>query len=284
MSFTIITDSCCDLPPELLESWGVKCLEISFRRANETALLYRMRSEDFYDEMRRGTVFQTAAVNVAEFLEAFGRELAHGKDVLFFSLSSGLSSSKNSADIAARELAEEYPERRIAVVDSKSGSTGEGMLVHLAVEKRNAGEGLDTIVPYLEETVANLESWFTVDDLQYLKRGGRIGAATAFAATVLDIKPLICASDEGRLESAGKVRGRRQAIKALADRYVSNVADPSGLFYIAHSDCLADAQQLEKQIQQRVPEAAPIIGEIGPVMGSHCGPGTLAVFFVAAKR
>lgn len=284
--YIIMTDSGSDIDPEMLESLGVKCVDLVFRKSDESRFYTNrdMASSDFYREMRNGTVFQTSAVNTAEYVDIFSGVLEQGLDIVYLAFSTGLSASKNFADLAASELGEKYPERKIAVVDSLSGSAGLGLLVYMAVQKKKEGADHDFLVSYVKETLPLLAHWFTVDDLRYLKRGGRINPAAAFAATVLDIKPILHMDDEGYLTLISKVRGRKKAIRMLAEKYLETAAENDGTYFISHGDCFSDAQLLENIIFQNSGKKAALITDIGPVIGSHSGPGTLALFFIGKHR
>ncbi|MCQ2566107.1 MAG: DegV family protein [Clostridia bacterium] len=286
MDYLIITDSGCDISPKTLKSWGVQCIDLSFRKADSPRDCYNrdIVMTEFYDEMRAGTVFQTSAVNTAEYTDVFSKALQQGLNVLYICFSSGLSACRNSADLAAAELASEYPKNKVAVIDSLCGSAGLGLLVYLAVQKKKGGADFSSLIKYIEETIPRISHWFTVDDLKYLKRGGRVSPSAAFAATVLDIKPILHVDDEGHLVPVTKVRGRRAAIKALAEKYQLLAEDPEAPYFISHGDCLEDALLLESMIHAKSKNKAASITDIGPVVGSHAGPGTLALFFAGRKR
>ena len=285
--YVITTDSGCDLSVETLSEWGVPCAELTFRNTKNNRVFRNREAvlSDFYAEMRSGAVFQTSGVNPADCRELFESQLRKGKNVLHIGMSSGISVSSVSAELAAKELAEQENTNRIAVVDSLCACGGEGLLVYLAVRKKREGADFQSLVAYLKETAPKLCHWFTVDDLTYLKRGGRVKAAAAFAATVLDLKPVLHVDDGGRLAPTGKVRGRRQAIKALAEKYTLLAEEPErGAYFISHGDCLEDAALLESLILRNSGNRAACITEIGPVIGSHSGPGTLALFFIGKER
>lgn len=285
--YVIMTDSGCDLPLDTLQQWGVEWRELTFKRAekDEAFTSKDMALDEFYAKMRDGVVFQTAAVNPEGFKEMFTQPLSQGLDVIFIDLSSGLSTTCNSAKIAAEELKEEFPDREVFVLDSKCASAGEGMMVWYAVEKKKEGASFEENKKYLSEIVPDMCHWFTVNDLVYLKRGGRVSAAAAFAATVLDIKPVLHVDDDGHLINMSKVRGRKLSIKALADKYFELAKDPdSQPYFISHGDCLEDAEAVESLIAAKNGVKATSISSIGPVIGSHAGPGTIALFFLGKKR
>lgn len=282
-NYVIITDSGCDVSRSTLSEWGVRCIDITFKEADSTEV-YDSRSmelSEFYGKMRSGTVFQTSAINPQTYEEAFEEIVKEGPDLIYIGLSSGLSATSGMAQMAAEELSQRYPERRIEVIDSLSGSAGQGLLVYLAAQKMNSGSSFDETADYIRKTLPSLCHWFTVDDLKYLKRGGRIGSAAAIAAAVLDIKPVLDLDDAGRIAVAFKARGRKKALRELAEKLKTTALDPEHCEYIiSHADCREDAVLLEELIGHK----ARLITDIGPVIGSHAGPGTLALFYEGTVR
>ena len=286
-SYTIFTDSACDIPAAILLQWNVSCISLTFR-FNDRDEEYAdgdIASGEFYDRMRRGGVAKTSAVNAETFKTAFAKELEAGRDVLYLGFSSGLSTTYNSARMAAQELSEQYPERKVLTVDSLSASAGFGMLVAVAAEKRDEGADIDTLVDYVHSLIPHLCHWFTVDDLVYLKRGGRVSPTVAFVGNLLGIKPVLHVDDEGHLINMSKVRGRRAAIVALAQKY-GELHDPSASdrVFISHGDCESDAKLLKQIVEETYGARVDIITPVGTVIGAHSGPGTLAIFFLATKR
>jgi DegV family protein with EDD domain len=286
-AYTIITDSGCDLSKEKLAALGVKELCLTFR-FNDSDTEYKsgdMPIAAFYQQMRDGRVAKTSAVNYEEFREAFEEELKAGRDVLYIGFSSGLSSTSESAQVAAKELAEEYPDRKVIAIDTLCASAGEGMLVYLAAKMQAEGATVDETAAFVRERYMKMCHWFTVDDLVYLKRGGRVSAAVALAGAVLGIKPVMHVDDEGHLINMSKARGRKAAIKALAQKYVELLEDQEQkMYFISHSDCMEDALLLEELISQHNGQKADLITDVGPVIGAHSGPGTLALFFFGKER
>ena len=285
--YVIITDSGCDLSPERLSKEGVSYESLTFRFDGEDKEYKNgeMDAKGFYQKMREGGVAKTSAVNPEEFALVFEPILAAGEDILYIGFSSGLSTTCNSGRIAADKLAEKYPERKIIVIDSLSASAGFGMLVYLAVKKREADASLEENAKYVESLIPHMCHWFTVDDLVYLKRGGRISAATAFVGGVLGIKPVLHMDLEGHLINKFKVRGRRAAINALADKLGELMTDKSqGPVFICHGDCADDAALLSSIIKERHGLDTDITVFTGPVIGAHSGPGTLALFFIGNER
>lgn len=286
-NYTVFVDSSCDTPSEILDLHGIKSIELRFRFVDspEEYKNNDLDTEDFYRSLREGRDAKTSAVNVEDFKVAFERELCCGRDVLYIGFSSGLSTTFNSARLAALQLSEVYPERKVAVADTLCASTGYGMLALLAVKRLEEGASIDEAVSFVEENRLSICHWFTVDDLQFLHRGGRVGAVAAFVGTAIGIKPVLHVDDNGKLISMFNVRGRKKAIKALCDKMEELAIDASaGPVYISHGDCIADAEVLAAQIKERFGAEVEIIAPVGPVIGSHSGPGTLALFFVGKER
>lgn len=285
--YVIITDSSCDIAPELLQQWGVPyvALTVKFDDQKESFGNYDMPFPDFYQKMREGGVARTAAANMETFRNAFEPFLKEGKDLLYIGFSSGLSTTVNSGAMAARELMEEYPDRKVRTVDTFAASAGFGLLVYLTVQEKKRGASLEQAAKFVEDTRFHLCHWFTVDDLVYLKRGGRVSAAAAFVGGLLNIKPVLHMDDPGHLIPMFKVRGRRASIKALADKYGELAVDrENGTVFISHGDCIDDAKLLENMLAERYGAKVSLITYVGPVIGSHSGPGTLALFFVGKER
>ncbi len=285
--YVIFTDSGCDISPAILADWGVPYKSLTFRFDGEEKEYENgeMDIKAFYGKMRAGGVAKTAAVNKETFAVAFRELLAAGKDILYVGFSTGLSTTYNSARLAAAEVGEEYPEAKILTVDTLAASAGEGLLVYLATQKKAAGATIEECAAYLEDIKLHMCHWFTVDDLVYLKRGGRVSATAAFFGNALGIKPVMHVDNEGHLVNVTKVRGRRTAINAMADKLGETALDAkNGLIYISHSDCLADAEYLASVIKEKFGGHVEIITDVGAVIGAHCGPGTLALFFLGNER
>ncbi|MDY3281142.1 DegV family protein [Dysosmobacter sp.] len=285
--FTIITDSCCDLPAELAEELELEVLPLHLEmdgQDHQNRLVSRREGfGPFYDRLRQGVLATTSAVSAGEFEAVMRRCAQEGRDVLCLAFSSALSATYQSAVIAAETVAEDFPERKLRVVDTLCASLGQGLLVTLCARERLKGRTLEEVAAYAEETRLHICHWFTVDDLNHLKRGGRINAATALFGTMLSIKPVLHVDDEGRLVAVSKARGRKASIIALADKMAETVTDPAAVF-ISHGDCRADAELLAEEIRRRFPVRELMIHFVGPVIGNHSGPGTVALFFVGSRR
>ena len=286
MDFQIITDSCCDFPTPMYGQLGLTFVPLTvefrgntFDDKNDDTL------KDMYQGLRAGEVAKTSAVNPSRWSQAMEKALAAGKDVLVLAFSSGLSTTYQSAVIAAEELKDAYPDRKIQVIDTLCASMGEGLLVWYACKKRDEGLSLDEVAQWVLDNRLHLCHWFTVDDLMYLKRGGRISAATALVGTMLQIKPLLHVDDEGHLVNMTKTRGRKAAIDAMVKKAQELGAgyDNSTMF-ISHGDCLSDAEYLSRQLKEKCGVKDVVISYVGAVIGSHSGPGTLALFFLGSHR
>ena len=283
--FVILSDSACDLTPDFFNTIKVGFVPLTFRFDDEEKTYgnFDIPTKEFYDRMRNGRVAKTAAINISEFKEFFAPYLKEGKDILYLSFSSGLSTTYNSAKLAAEELAEEFPDRKIEVVDTLCASAGQGLLVSLVAKERDEGKGFEQLCEFARETLPCLAHWFTVDDLQYLKRGGRVSPSVAFVGGLLGIKPVLHMDDQGHLMKMSVARGIKASLDALADKYISTAKQGSPA-WISHGDCIDDANLLADMLKEKCGVEVSHITDIGPVIGAHSGPGTIAFFFVAKER
>ena len=289
MGYKIITDSTIDMDHKMIEELGLTVVPLRFTIDGKTykdkADLSDMPTETFYAKLREGKMSTTSQINADEFTRVFEPVLQGGEDVLYIAFSSGLSGTCQSAFIARDELKEKYPERKIYVFDSLCASLGEGLLVYHAAMLKRAGTDIDSLYKWLGENVLKLCHWFTVDDLNYLKKGGRVSAATALVGTMLSIKPIMHTSDEGKLTVVGKARGRKSSLNTLIDtvgRLGINLQDQ--VMFICQADCQAEAETVAAQLKQRYGVKEVYINYIGPVIGSHTGPNTMGLFFVGTER
>ena len=287
--FVIVTDSSADLPADLVRELGVEVLPLSFTIQGKTYRNYpdgrEMAPGAFYQLLRSGGMATTSAVNVADYTAALEPLLQEGKDVLLLVFSSGLSATYQSSVIAVEELREKYPDRKLFTVDTLCASLGQGLLVWHAVEQKRKGASIEAVRDWVEENKLHLCHWFTVDDLHFLKRGGRISAATAVVGSMLSIKPVLHVDDEGHLINVAKARGRNASLTALVDHMEQTAIDPAGqTIFISHGDCLADAQKVADEVRRRMGVKDIVINHVGPVIGAHSGPGTVALFLLGTKR
>ena len=285
MSYRIITDSCCDFTQQQYESLNVAGVSLSvvYKGENHSNFSDPAAVKAFYDELRAGVTATTSAVNPDGWAGVMEEALKNGEDVLVIAFSSGLSTTYQSAVIAAKDLQESYPDRKIYVVDSLCAALGQGLLVWYACKKRDEGMDVDQLHQWVEDNKLHICHWVTVDDLAHLKRGGRISATTAMVGTMLNIKPIIFVDNDGHLINTSKVRGRKAAMELLANKLGESCIDFDTAF-IAHGDCPEDAAALEKLIREKHGVKNVITGYVGPVIGAHTGPGVLALFFLGEHR
>lgn len=287
MSYQIITDSCCDLTEAMLNELQVQAvpLRVVYNGESHRNFSDEAAVKKFYEELRSGVTATTAAANPEDWMTYMRPVLADGRDLLVMTFSSALSATYQSAVIAAQELAEQFPERNIQVVDTLCASLGQGLLVWHACKKRDAGLSLEELTQWVEENKLRLCHWVTVDDLNHLKRGGRIHAATALVGTMMNIKPIIHVDNAGCLVNVAKARGRKAATKFIADKMMQlGEGYDNTTVFIAHGDCPEDAAVLETMVRENGGVQDVYTGYVGPVIGAHTGPGVLVVFFMGSER
>ena len=286
MDFEIVTDSCCNLLEDMIDDFGIHILPLTFMVDGEDEVYQsylkgeRTDLKQFYTMMREGKVFKTSLPNLAESEALFRELLGSGRDVLYIAFSSGLSGTYQALSLMAAQLQEEFPERKIHVVDSLAASGGQGLLVWYAVQHARAGESIDQVRDWLEENKLHLAHWFTVDDLMFLFRGGRVSKTAAWAGTLLNIKPVLHVDDEGHLIPMEK------SLNALIDHMEKSANKPISdqMVFITHGDCIEDAEHVAAKIKERFGVKEVVINYVDPVIGAHSGPGTMALFFLADKR
>ena len=285
MSYQIITDSCCDLTEAQLKSLQVSCanLTVMYNGENHTSFSDPAAVKAFYDEIRGGVMATTAAANPDDWAQMMKPALEEGKDVLVITFSGGMSTTYQSAVIASKDLLEEYPQRKIIVIDSLAAALGQGLLVYHACHKRDEGMGIEELAAWVEENKFHVAHWVTVDDLSHLKRGGRISATSAIVGSMLNIKPIIHVDNDGHLINTAKVRGRKAAMEYLVKKFTETCTDFDTVF-IGHGDCPEDAATLEAMLREAHPIKEVVTGYVGPVIGAHTGPGVLVVFFMGTSR
>jgi DegV family protein with EDD domain len=280
-----------DLPLEYVNKHGLEVVPLSVMIDGEDYTLAAdptapgcIESSLFYQRLRSGAVAKSAQASADKVVEMMRPYLTAGQDVLYLAFSSGLSGTCESGMVARDILTEEFPERKVVVVDTLCASLGEGLMVSLAVEKMEAGATLEEVAAFVEEMKLKIHHWYTVDDLNFLRRGGRVSGAQAFLGTMLSIKPVLNVDDAGRLIPKEKQQGRRRALKALVDHLKDNCLDPRKYpIMLSHGDALADAMQVDAMIREQWGVGIQIVNLINPVIGCHSGPGTIALFFVGDK-
>ena len=287
--YVLMTDSCCDLTDSMARELELEVLPLTMHMDGQDypndLVGTAISNEECYKRIRAGELVTTSAANVGQFQDAMRKVLERGKDIVCVCFSSALSTTYQSAVIAANDLRSEFPEAEIHVVDSLSASLGEGLLLYLAVQQKRAGLSAAELAAWVEENRLSICHWFTVDDLNFLKRGGRVSATTAFVGTMLSIKPIMHTSDEGKLVPVGKARGRKAALKALLDSIERLAIRPEEqTMFICHADCEEEARAVARQIKDRFGTKTVHINYIGPVIGSHTGPNTMGIFFIGTKR
>ena len=286
--YVIFTESTGDLTPALIEQAGLQVLPMNFNLDGQSYLDYpdgrEINSHTFYEKLRAGSTCTTSQVSLAEYQDAFTPVLEGGQDILYLAFSSGLSGTYQSACLAAEDLREQFPERTIECVDTLQASMGEGLVAYAAAMLKKDGMSLAELAAWLRENVQRFCAWFTVDDLMFLKRGGRLSGVAAVAGTLLGIKPVLHVDPDGHLIAMEKVRGRKASLDGLVRHFetsAENHADQT--VFISHGDCLEDCQYVADKIKafgvKRI-----CIGTIGPVIGAHSGPGTVALFFTGSPR
>lgn len=293
MGYVIISDSTCDLSPEVQKELDVKFMPLSFRIENKEYKNYfderEMKLKKFYELLKAGSVATTSQLNIIDIENYFRKYLLKNQDIMYICFSSGLSGTFNAARLAKQELEEEFPLRKIEVIDSLSASSGEGLLVYQAHVNRKAGMSMRDNVSFCETYRYRIKHWFTVDDIDTLKRGGRLTPSKAFLAKILNIKPILNVDNAGHLQAVSKKSGRKAALRQLVANTMADIElDETFPTFVTHAECIEDAQivkaMLEEEYKARGINSPIYITKIGPVIGAHSGPGTLAVFTVGSER
>ncbi|WP_195953033.1 DegV family protein [Clostridium saudiense] len=288
MGIKIITDSACDLTRDYIKNNNIGLLSLILNlngQAIKDDLGETLSYKDFYNKMREGATPTTSQINAHEFEEEFIKYIKNGDSIIYISLSSSLSGTFNSANIAKNNLMDEYPKANIYLVDSLSVSVGQGLLVAKACEMRDSGIGAEEIVNWLEENKRKVIHSILIDDLNHLKRGGRISGATAAIGGLLNIKPTLFLDDEGKLIQGEKIKGKKKALRFLVNEVREKAVDTENeILYICHGDCLEEAETLRDMILEEVKFKNVIINYVGNVVGAHAGPGVLAAVFLGSNR
>lgn len=284
--FVITVNSTVDLPKEWLEERHVPVMPLKYTIDGETYPdMDGLSAKEFFQKLREGHMSVTSQINPDEAREMLEPIVKEGKDILHLAFSSGLSGTYNSMRIAAEELSEEYPDTKIVVIDTLCACMGEGLLLHKALQLKEQGKTLDEIAAWVEENKLHICHNVTVDDLNHLHRGGRISRTAAVLGTLVQVKPIIHVDNDGKLQVIGKERGRRKSLNKIVDMSVEQAQGwENDLVMITHGDCLEDAQYVEKRVKEKMGVENVLINNIGTVIGSHTGPGVVAVFCMGNKR
>ena len=288
MSFKLVTDTASDLPRAYLEKYDIDVLSLAYIIGGDTYNWNApMDEHEFYDNMRNGSMPTTSQVNIEDAETLFEKLIENNDEILCLAFSSGLSGTYNSIAVAAQNVTEAHPDKKIRVVDTKAASMGEGLMVEWARKMRDEGKTADEVADFMEANFNKFAHVVVVDDLNHLHRGGRVSKATAIVGSLANIKPIIHVDDEGHLITIGKIRGRRKALAHLVDlmeeKMGDHVADNQTVF-ISHGDCLEDAQFVADEIKKRFGIDDFMINFVGPTIGAHTGPGVIALFFYGDKR
>ena len=288
-NYVIVTESTTDLTQDLVNELGITIIPMVFGFENESYLNYpdnrEMDIHKFYERVKAGERSTTALINSKTFEEYFEPILKSGDDILYIGFSSGLSGTYNSSLIAAEELKQKYPDSKIVCIDTLAASMGEGLLVYHAVKLKQQGKNIEQVSQWLMDNRLKLNHWFTVDDLNHLRRGGRISAMTATIGSALNVKPILHVDNEGHLIPVHNVRGRKKSINALLEHMEELSINPQEqTIFISHANCLEDAENLANLIRKKLKIKEIILNFIGPVIGSHTGQGAIALFFIGKER
>ena len=289
MSFKVLADASCNLSVEMMDELGIVYKSLTLvmdgKEINNYLNDENFSFKGFYDRLRNKEHIKTSLLNVEEFTRAYEGILDGGDDVLAITVSSGISGTYQAAKIAADDLREKYPERKIVVIDSLAASIGHGLLVYYAAKLQQEGKSIDEVADFVYKNRLKLVHKFTVDDLFFLKRGGRLSGGVAVIGTILQIKPVLHVDNEGRLISQAKVNGRKKSINSIFESFKENVVDPENqVMAICHGDCIEDAEYLANKIRAEYNVKDIIINYCDPVIAAHAGPGVLALFYLGKER
>lgn len=284
----IITDSNCDLTSEYLKENNIPVIPFYFSlkgKEYEDDFGKSISYQEFYDELRKGEMSTTAQITIFVFENYFRKYVSEGYSIIYIGFSSALSESYNNSILAKKAILEEVPNADITVIDTKSATVGQGLLVFYACEMLKQGKSNEDIVNWIEGNKLKVNHWFTVDSLDHLKRGGRISATSATVGTLLSVKPILIINNDGKLVPVKKVRGRKKAIRELLEDLKKGILNPEEqTVFISHGDCIEDAEHLKKLIISEVNITDVIINYLGPIIGTHTGPGLLCVTFIGRNR
>lgn len=288
MSFWIITDSCTDYPAAYVQKQkDLVILPLTYQINGQFHVPDGTDegTRAFYSQLRSGVVATTSQINVDTWKDVFHTHLTAGHEVLCIAFSSALSGTYEAACQAAEQLKPEFPGGKLTIIDSKCASLGQGLLVHYALQMRDSGASMADTAKWVQDNLQKVNHWFTVDDLQFLRRGGRVSAASAYLGGIMKIKPILHVSEEGKLIPKMKVQGRKRSLRTLCDKVKELAVEPEKqTIFISHGDCLEEAEWLASIVREELNVRDVMIGLVGPVIGSHSGPGTMAIFFLGNQR
>jgi DegV family protein with EDD domain len=288
MGTVLLIDSCCDLPLKFVEKNNLASIGMICTIGGRDYLDdfgKTLTYEKFYDELRKQTIATTSQINAYRFCEVFKQYVQENKSIIYIGFSSGMSGTYNNAVMAKDMILDEYENADITVIDTKSASIGQGLIIYYAVEMLQNGCNKEEIVSWIENNKMNMNHWFIVESLEHLKRGGRISSAKAAVGTLLNIKPIITIDNNGNLINFTNIRGKKRALKYLIDKFRERIENPEQMIVgISHGDCLKDALLLEKLVRDEFGVKDVIINKLGPTIGSHCGPGMLSLCFFGNRR
>ena len=284
--YDIFTDSSCDLNKDVIEKYDLKVMQLEVTiDDNEPVFNRDIDITKFYEQLKNGANAKTSAVTLGHFKENMKKSLEEGKDIIYLGFSSGLSATYNNGVMIINELREKYPERKIIDIDTLCATGGQGLVVYYAAKLREEGATIEEVEKKVLLIKDRIQHQVKVNDLFFLKRGGRISATTAIAGSVLNIKPIITMDITGRLATVGKVRGKKAAVVELFNRMKSNEnIEELPYVYISHSACIDEAENLKNMVVEQYPKAEVVIGDIGPVIGAHTGPGALVISYVSKEE
>lgn len=288
MKIKIITDSCCDLSQEYLKDNNVEVIPFPYfidERDYVDDFGNSLSYENFYNFIRKGSMPTTSQITAFSYIQTFKKLVEEGYSIIYIGFSSALSQTYNNSLLAIEEIKEDYPQADITSIDSKSASVGLGLLVYYACEKIREGKTKEDIINWIEDNKLKVNHWFIIDSLDHLCRGGRISSTGAAVGTLLDVKPLLNLDDNGQLRVVKKIRGRKKAIKELINELKTGITNPEEqIILINHGDCYQEAEKLRKNIIDEIKVKNTAINYVGPVIGTHTGPGMLCVVFLGNKR
>lgn len=288
MKTIIITDSNCDLSSGYLKENNIPVIPFHFQlkgKNYEDNFGGSMGYQEFYDELRGGEMPTTAQITPFVFEEYFRKYVSEGYSIIYIGFSSALSESYSHSVLAKKTILKEDSKANITVIDTRSATAGQGLLVYYACEMLKQGKSKEDIVNWIEDNKLKVNIWFTVDSLDYLRRGGRLSAASATVGALLDVKPLLFVDNNGKLVPVKKVRGRKKAIKGLLEEFQNRVINPEEqTIFISHGDCIEDAEYLKKLVMNEGKVKNVVINYVGPVIGAHTGPGILCIAYIGISR